>query len=89
MPRVDLVIRNGEVVTEHGSEGVKSLGITGEVITHLGGNLEGSEEIDAFRPEGRHETTDHLRQLRISLQHFSVQGSHVHPSPQQMCQRTV
>jgi dihydropyrimidinase len=47
MPKVDLVIRNGEVVTEHGSQGVIALGITGDLITHIGGDLEGSEEIDA------------------------------------------
>jgi dihydropyrimidinase len=47
MPKVDLVIRNGEVVTEYGSRGVTTLGITGEAISHIGGDLEGTEEIDA------------------------------------------
>jgi dihydropyrimidinase len=47
MPKVDLLIRNGDVVTEKGPQGVKAIGIIGESISHIGGDLAGDHEIDA------------------------------------------
>jgi dihydropyrimidinase len=47
MPKVDLVIRNGEVVTGEGSLGVQAIGIMGETISHIAGDLAGDLEIDA------------------------------------------
>ena len=47
MPQFDVIIRNGEVVTSAGSLGVMDLGISGGRIAQLGGDLQGSEELDA------------------------------------------
>ncbi|MGD9092338.1 MAG: dihydropyrimidinase [Anaerolineales bacterium] len=46
MPKLDLVIRGGELVSTSGSLGVADLGITGEVIAQIGGEIEGEVEID-------------------------------------------
>ena len=47
MTKVDLVIRNGEIVTTAGSVGCADIGIANGVIVQIGGELEGDKELDA------------------------------------------
>ena len=47
MDKVDVVIRNGEVVTAGGTVGRLDLGIQGGVIVQMGGAMAGRQEIDA------------------------------------------
>lgn len=47
MADLEMVIRNGEIVTEAGSMGRADIGISGGVIKQIGGILEGGQELDA------------------------------------------
>jgi len=47
MTKCDLVIRNGEIVTTAGSVGRADIGVLGDVIVQIGGELEGQVELDA------------------------------------------
>ena len=47
MAELDVVIRNGEIVTAAGSEGNADIGITGGIIVQIGGAIEGRQELDA------------------------------------------
>ncbi len=44
---MDLVIRNGEVITSEGSIGTMDIGIVNGIIKQIGGELVGTEELDA------------------------------------------
>jgi dihydropyrimidinase len=44
---LELVIRNGEIVTEAGSMVRADIGISGGVIVQIGGTLTGRQELDA------------------------------------------
>ncbi|MCK4977978.1 MAG: amidohydrolase family protein, partial [Anaerolineales bacterium] len=47
MTKVDVVIRNGEIVTASGSMGCTDIGIRDGIITQIRGELEGRREFDA------------------------------------------
>lgn len=47
MAKMDLVVRNGEIVTAAGPTGPADIGITQGVIVQIGGKLEGQQELDA------------------------------------------
>ena len=47
MTKVDLVIRNGEIVTAAGSMGRADIGISDGAIVQIGGELQGRQEYDA------------------------------------------
>lgn len=47
MTELDMVIRNGEIVTAAGSVGYADIGISGGIIRQIGGELAGRKELDA------------------------------------------
>jgi dihydropyrimidinase len=47
MTRLELVVRQGEIVTVAGSVGCADIGIADGTIVQIGGSLEGSHEVDA------------------------------------------
>ena len=47
MSKIDLVIRNGELVTAQGSLGPKDIGVCDGSIIQIGGSIDGDVEIDA------------------------------------------
>lgn len=47
MTQVDVVIRNGEIVTAAGAIGQADIGIVDGIIVQIGGEIEGDSEIDA------------------------------------------
>jgi len=47
MAEMDIVIRNAEVVTSAGSSGIQDIGVKDGLIAHVGGVLEGVQELDA------------------------------------------
>jgi dihydropyrimidinase len=47
MAELDIVIRNGEIVTDTGPTGQADIGIAGGIVVQIGGELEGHQELDA------------------------------------------
>jgi len=47
MAELDIVVRNGEIVTAAGSVGCADIGIADGIIVQIGGALEGGQELDA------------------------------------------
>ena len=47
MAELDIVIRNGEIVTDAGPSGQADIGIAGGLVVQIGGELEGRQELDA------------------------------------------
>lgn len=47
MSRLDLIVRNGELVTDAGLVGSVDIGVLGGVIAQIGGSMDGFAEVDA------------------------------------------